>query len=149
MKNDNASEFHKAVGLAAHGIGVGSFVYLRRVFERLVWGRFREFQVQEGWDEAGFQRMRMEDKIDLLKGHLPDFLVQNRKVYAILSLGIHELEEHVCLGFFDVMKDAIVMILEDDRKKQEELLRRQHMQDAIAKFQPMQADRNGDGDITR
>ena len=27
----DAAEFHKAIGLAAHGVGVGSFVYLRRV----------------------------------------------------------------------------------------------------------------------
>ena len=29
-------EFSKAIGLFAHGIGIGSFVYLRRIIENLV-----------------------------------------------------------------------------------------------------------------
>ncbi len=29
MNPIDAQEFHKAIGLAAHGVGVGSFVYLR------------------------------------------------------------------------------------------------------------------------
>lgn len=140
LKDDNATEFHKAVGLAAHGVGVGSFVYLRRVFERLIWARFREFEAQEAWDEAQFKTMRMEDKIGLLKGHLPVFLVENCKVYSILSLGVHELDEGACLAFFPVMKDAIVMILEDDKKKREELERREHMRRAIAAYEPNPAD---------
>ncbi len=59
--------------------------HLRRVFERLILSRFNEFKVQEGWNEDEFKAMRMERKIDRLKGHLPEFLVENRKVYSILS----------------------------------------------------------------
>ena len=29
-------ELNKAIGLAAHGVGIGSYVYLRRVFESLI-----------------------------------------------------------------------------------------------------------------
>lgn len=29
-------EFVRAIGLASHGVGIGSFVYLRRIFERLI-----------------------------------------------------------------------------------------------------------------
>lgn len=29
-------EFNRAIGLKAHGIGIGSFVYLRRIFENLI-----------------------------------------------------------------------------------------------------------------
>src|SRR6185503_18172736 len=66
----DGQEFHKAIGLAAHGVGVGSFVYLRRVFERLVYGRFDEFKGAEGWDEATFADLRMSEKVKFLKGHL-------------------------------------------------------------------------------
>jgi hypothetical protein len=135
LKDENASEFHKAVGLAAHGVGVGSFVYLRRVFERLIRSRFDEFKVQESWDETAFNGMRMEDKINLLKDHLPEVLVANRRVYSILSLGIHELEEEACLTAFPMMRSAIIIILEDDKKKREDLARRQEMEKAIAAFQ--------------
>lgn len=129
-----AAEFHKAVGLAAHGVGVGSFVYLRRIFERLIQNRFDELKDTEGWDADAFKRGRMEDKIDTLKDHLPDFLVTNRRIYSILSIGIHELGEKECLGYFDVMRQSIVMILEDDKKKREDRERREVFKRAIADF---------------
>jgi hypothetical protein len=78
----------------------------------------------------------MEEKIALLKDHLPDFLVENRKVYSILSIGIHELDEEDCLTYFEAMKQAIIIILEDDKKKLEELKRRETFAKAIAAFTP-------------
>jgi hypothetical protein len=36
VSKDDLVELKRAVGLAAHGVGIGSFVYLRRIFERLV-----------------------------------------------------------------------------------------------------------------
>lgn len=135
LPKELSSEFHKAIGLAAHGVGVGSFVYLRRVFERLVENRFNEFKMTEGWDSEKFRRLRMEDKIDLLKGHLPEFLVANKKIYSILSLGIHELGEADCLTYFDVVKHSIIMILGDDRKAREERERRAIFEKVIQSFQ--------------
>lgn len=134
MEKIDAQEFHKAVGLAAHGVGVGSFVYLRRVFERLIDKRFEEFKETEGWEDEQYYAVRMEDKIQLLKDHLPEFLVENRKIYSILSVGIHALDDKTCLGWFDVMKQSIVIILEDDKKKSEELKRRKLFAGAIAGF---------------
>lgn len=136
MNDQDAREFHKAIGLAAHGVGVGSFVYLRRVFERLIYSRFEDFKVAEKWKDEEFYAVRMEDKIALLKGHLPTFLVENRKVYSILSIGIHELDEAACLTYFEVMKQAIVIILEDDKRTREELNRRVEFARAIATFAP-------------
>lgn len=132
-RNDGA-ELYKAIGLAAHGVGVGSFVYLRRVFERLIFQRFNDFKEHEGWSDSDFVDKRMDEKIDLLKGHLPDFLVRNRKVYAILSKGIHELEESECLGAFEMLKHAIFFILDEDKRKKTELELRRKAEDAIAKF---------------
>jgi hypothetical protein len=136
MEQVDSSEFHKAIGLAAHGVGVGSFVYLRRVFERLIYRRFEEFKAAEGWADQDFYSVRMEDKIALLKNHLPAFLVENRKVYSILSIGVHELDEADCLKYFEVMKQAIIIILEDDKKKKEEIKRRAVFAKAIADFAP-------------
>lgn len=134
METSDAREFHKAIGLAAHGVGVGSFVYLRRVFERLIDKRFEDFKSAEGWEDADYYSVRMEEKIQLLKDHLPEFLVDNRKIYSILSVGIHALDEKNCLGWFDVMKQSIIIILEDDKKKREELERRKLFAGAIAGF---------------
>lgn len=30
LSSEDAAEFHKAIGLAAHGVGIGSFVYIRK-----------------------------------------------------------------------------------------------------------------------
>ncbi|HTN61821.1 MAG TPA: hypothetical protein VL147_09725 [Devosia sp.] len=132
MGKVDSEEFYKAVGLAAHGVGIGSFVYLRRVFERLIWGRFEEFRSAEGWDDASFRKMRMSDKIQHLKDHLPPFLVSNSAVYSILSVGVHRLDEKQCLGFFELMKDTIIVILEEDKLKKEEFARRERLTRAIS-----------------
>ena len=51
LSKEDAAEFHKAIGLAAHGVGIGAFVYIRRIFERLIHDRFDEFKDNEGWSE--------------------------------------------------------------------------------------------------
>lgn len=135
MNDADGAEFHKAIGLAAHGVGVGSFVYLRRVFERLIYDRFAQFKSHEGWKDEDFYKLRMEEKVLFLKDHLPSFLVENRRVYSILSLGIHELEEEACLTYFEALKQAIIIILEDDKKTKEELERRKAFSAALAKFE--------------
>jgi hypothetical protein len=132
----DSSELHKAIGLAAHGVGIGSFVYLRRLFERLVVGRFEEFKGVEGWNEADFSKLRMNEKIEFLRGHLPSFLVENSKIYSILSLGIHELSDETCLAAFEPIKLSLKIILEDDKKKQEELELRRLAAAAISGFSP-------------
>ena len=134
LSKSDASELHKAIGLAAHGVGIGSFVYLRRLFERVIYGRFAEFKEAEGWDEEDFLKLRMDDKVKFLKGHIPDFLYENRKMYSILSRGIHELSEEVCLRAFEPLKLSIKIVLEEDKKKQEELALKQAAADAIKDF---------------
>lgn len=136
LSKSDASEFHMAIGLAAHGVGIGSFVYLRRIFERLITKRFNQFGDANSWNEDGFNRLRMVEKIEFLREYLPPFLVEHRKIYSILSSGMHELDEGKCLAFFDVMKNSIIIILEEDKLKAEELARRKQFSEAIKKFSP-------------
>jgi hypothetical protein len=56
LSKQNAAEFHRAIGLASHGIGIGSYVYLRRIFERLIRVRFEQFKGEEGWTDEDFSR---------------------------------------------------------------------------------------------
>jgi hypothetical protein len=143
LRGRNWEELYKAIGLAAHGEGIGSFVYLRRVFERLIRSRFDEFKTAEGWADEDFSSRRMDEKVALLKDHLPSYLVEIRRIYSIFSQGIHELENEECLQFFDVGKRSIVLILEDDLKKQEELAARKELASAVAKFSPNKTESNG------
>jgi hypothetical protein len=134
LTKDDARELHKAIGLAANGVGIGSFVYLRRIFERLIQSRFNEFCGQEGWIEEEFRSLRMDEKVGFLKGHLPTFLVENRRIYGILSLGIHELTEEECLSFFPVLRASTIMILEEDKIARERRQQQESLKAAIQKF---------------
>ena len=83
------------------------------------------------WDEDLYQKSRMIEKIELLKEYLPTFLVENKDLYGILSLGVHELSENECLKYFDSLKMGIIEILEEKviEKKREE--RRKQTQKSI------------------
>jgi hypothetical protein len=122
-------ELTKAIGLAAHGVGIGSFTYLRRIFENLVEEAHQKAMVIDGWDEIAYGKGRMDDKIKALSNYLPAFLVENRAMYGILSKGIHELSEEDCLKAFPAVKIGIEIILdaklhaEAERKKLEEARR--------------------------
>lgn len=141
LSKEDASEFHKAIGLAAHGVGIGSFVYLRRIFERLIHMRFEEFKDAEGWDGENYKKLRMSDRIQLLRNHLPEFLVRNKAIYSIMSVGVHELDEKECLAFFPVLRTSTIVILEEDKKKKEELQRQAELEKAIATFEHPKAER--------
>lgn len=106
-------ELTRSIGLAAHGVGVGSFVYLRRIFESLVEEAHSRAVQDQGWDENGYREARMDDKIRLLSHLLPRFLVEHRSLYGILSKGVHELSEDECLAAFPVVKAGIEIILDD------------------------------------
>lgn len=115
------SEFNRAVGLAAHGVGVGSFVYLRRVFERLLDEAQGRAKAEGAWDatEPAWEAARIGQKISLLERYLPEFLVQNRALYGVLSQGIHSLSEEQCLAAFPIVKTGIELILDEKLAREE------------------------------
>jgi hypothetical protein len=106
-------ELNRAVGLAAHGIGIGSFVYLRRIFERLVAeAADRAVAADAAFDRDGYKTLRMEDKLEAVRGFIPDWMVENRKLYGILSVGLHELTDDGCMTAFPAVKQATLALLE-------------------------------------
>jgi len=109
---------------------------MRRIFERLIWSRFNEQKAAENWDEGAFRKLRMTEKVTFLKGHLPSFLVANAKIYSILSIGIHQLDEDACLTYFETIRKSIQIILEDDRRAKEEKEQRDAFTKVIASFVP-------------
>ncbi len=120
MSTDDRKEFGRAIGLFASGIGAGSYVYLRRILERLLM-RAKE-NASDNIDQEAFGRAHVGDKITMLKDYLPATLTNNPTLYGILSKGIHELSENDCVAYFPVVKECIFMILdewEDMRKKAE------------------------------
>lgn len=113
LGEERLRELNKAIGLASHGVGIGSYVYLRRVFESLIEEAHTKAASISGWNEEEYEKSRMKEKVSLLKDFLPDFIVQHPEMYSILSLGVHELTEDECLKYFEALKSAILVIAED------------------------------------
>ncbi len=129
LPTEKLKEFTRAIGLAANGVGIGSFVYLRRIFEYLILDAFKQASTNGLKIEQEFQRGRMEEKIELLKDYLPSFLVENKSLYSILSLGIHELDEETCLANFDVLRAGIEFILDENL----EIVKKKEKMEALKK----------------
>ncbi|MCI9079873.1 MAG: hypothetical protein HFH68_13315 [Lachnospiraceae bacterium] len=123
MTKEDERELKRAIGLFASGIGVGSFVYLRRIFERIIVTAGKKAIEEEKIKEERFNKAHVDEKIKMLARYLPKSLVNNTIFYGIISKGIHELSEEDCLEFFPVMKSFIMMILrqwENMRRDKEE-----------------------------
>ena len=78
LGRERFKELSKAIGLRAHGVGIGAFVYLRRIFEDLIEEAHRNAQLKAGWDENGFLRGRMDEKILGVAGEFPEVVVESR-----------------------------------------------------------------------
>lgn len=105
------NELRRAVGLHAQGIGVGSYVYLRRVFERII-DQAKETAINEGKiDAEGFAIAHVNERVKMLRDYLPPMLTSSSAFYSIVSKGIHELSEENCIDYFPVLFDAIMLIL--------------------------------------
>jgi hypothetical protein len=134
LGQDKYRELTRAVGLVAHGVGIGAFVYLRRIFEELIEQARQEALRGGQWADEDFEKKRMIEKIESLKGFLPPFLVENKPIYGILSLGIHELSEQDCLEYFEPVKLSILMILDQKLEEQERKKRESEVKQAISKI---------------
>lgn len=125
------TELTKAIGLSSHGIGVGSFVYLRRIFEHLIGEAHTVQSKSKSWNKEFYTKARMSERIQLLRASLPDFLVENKELYGILSKGIHELTEQECLTNFPVAKTDIELILDEKLHQKEKIKKLEDAKKAI------------------
>jgi hypothetical protein len=86
-------------------------------FETLIEKARQAAASERDWDESAFSKARMEDKIEMLRQHLPKFLVENRKFYGIMSVGVHTLSEADCLAAFPVVRVGIELMLDEQLEK--------------------------------
>ena len=113
-------ELITAIMISSNGVGIGSYVYLRRIFEGIVFEEAERAINDNSVNREEFENMRMDEKIVAIKDYLPAFLYDHHKeLYGILSLGVHQLAEEDCLHFYPVLYDCIILIL-DDRLAQKE-----------------------------
>ena len=119
ISKEDRKELGTAIGLFANGVGAGSYVYLRRILERLIYQA--KTNAGDIVDDEDFEQARTAERIKMLEGYLPEILIKNTTIYGILSKGIHELSEEDCRKYFPVVKECIYQILgmwESLRKRQ-------------------------------
>lgn len=138
LNRDDYSDLNRAIGLHSHGVGAGSLIYLRRVFENLVKKAYDESVEEDKWNKGlNFYRIPMEDKIKNLEGYLPKFVLENHYIYGILSKGIHELSEQECRDYFDILRESIFIILDEEIKRVEEKKRIDTASKSLSKIKSM------------
>ena len=107
------TEFNKAVGLAALNVGLGSFIYLKRIFDHLLEDAHKKAFKLENWNELEYLASPLQKRIYLLRNQLPPYLVKKREAFTILNKDVHELSEAECLQYFPVLKGAIECMLDE------------------------------------
>lgn len=130
LESLDRKELGKALGLFAHDAASGAFVYLRRVFERMI-KRAHERLAERGGLIKDFDMKRMDEKIEALKGELPERVVKNRRVFSVLSQGIHELSDEQCKAMFPLVKAVIFQILEQEEHKRRKKIGEQETDAAL------------------
>ena len=124
LGKDSYRDLTRAIGLNASGIGCGSFLYLRRILERLVEAAHQQEKTKADWDEEAYEKSRFNERIQLVEkaGHviIPDILKDVKdKIYGVLSKGVHESSDDECMELFPYMQFVIEQILDERIRKRE------------------------------
>lgn len=127
MTKDDEKELRRAIGLYASGIGIGSFVYLRRIFERMIEDAKVKAVQDNKLNVDEYNSSHVGEKIKLIADYLPKTIVEVTQFYGIISKGIHELSEEECKAYFPVLKEFVFLIL----IQREELRQREEKENSI------------------
>jgi hypothetical protein len=132
LGKESYDEFNRGIGLISHGVGIGAFVYLRRIFEKLISETHKEAKEEDNWNEELYRTAKMDQKIELLKGYLPDVLIENKQLYSVLSKGIHQLSEKECLEYFPIVRTIIELILDEKMEQHKKKIKKEAAKQALA-----------------
>ena len=120
-------EYLTAIRAYHDGYYIASYVYMRRIIEKLMTQIFQ--QEGRGIEFGRFCKLHFNGKIKVIKDDLPE-LLQDKRLYEITSAGIHQLNEKDCKEYYSVLMSAFELILsEEDRKIQENNLREELKKD--------------------
>ncbi len=121
-KFDAVRDYQNATRNHVDGDNIASFVYLRRIVEKYIKYTFEKNIKMVNISEDEFSKKTTEEKISCLKKvlsdkNIPEILSQNKKLYSVMSKGIHELKENECAKMYDSIKNIIDSILEIELSK--------------------------------
>lgn len=121
-------ELTRAVSAYSQNMGVASFVYLRRILEHLIEGKYKQYG-------GTAEEIKFIDKLHVVENHekvIPDdFNEIKNQIYSVLSKGVHEYEESECLTLFSAVKYIVESILDEELLKREKAKRAQEAKKII------------------
>ena len=130
LSSDSFRDFSIALGLYASGVGCGSLLYLRRLYETLIKNAQNKCSKLPEWNEEEYNKRRFNEKIEYLESLgekiIPDDLSDVKdKIYGWLSKGVHELSEQASKELFPSLKYSIELILDEQiaQKEKEDKLK--------------------------
>lgn len=132
-------DYSLALGLFASGVGCGSFIYLRRVFEFLVERLHNECKREQEWNEDEYRKLDFNGKIQMIEAFgkviIPNELTQVRtKIYGVLSKGVHQSSDQECLEIFSYVKYALEIIMDEQLVQLEKETKLKELQKRINSF---------------
>lgn len=134
LGKEKGEEFSKAIGLFSHGVGIGAFVYLRRIFENFIY-EAKDKALNDGViTNEEFNQRRMSEKIELLREYLPQVIVERKDYYSVVSKGIHELSEDECKKYFMTLKNGIELILDEKIAEKQAKKKRELFEQELSKI---------------
>ena len=77
LSDKQKAELLTAINIYNNGVGIGAYVYLRRIFEGIVFEEGVNAISEGKISEGDFRKMRMDDRIVALKDRLPSFLYEH------------------------------------------------------------------------
>ena len=124
LSRERFGDFSMALGLYSSGVGCGSLLYLRRVFESVILMLEKECESMENWDATEYTKKRFNEKIEYIESFgkkiIPDELAEVRShIYGKLSQGVHEMTEQEALKLFPILKFSIELILDNQIAQKE------------------------------
>lgn len=79
ISKEDRKELGTAIGLFASGVGAGSYVYLRRILERLIYQA--KATAGDAVNDEEFEKARVAERIKMLQEYVPEMLIQNTTIY--------------------------------------------------------------------
>lgn len=133
IEKQDRKELGQALGLFAHDTPLGAFVYLRRVFERMISRAHECHKEKYGSYLENWQKLRMGERIVALSDALPSVVQSNSAVWSLLSKSIHELSDEDAETLFPLMKTVIFEMLGEEERHRQAAIQSEATRKALAK----------------
>jgi len=114
-------DYRNAIRNHINGDNIAAYVYLRRIVEKIIIEAFRKNKVELQINDEEFEKLRTKERISRLQSYLPEFLFDNKEIYSVVSAGIHTLSEQQCEEYYDIIKNAIDIILHQEEARRKEI----------------------------